>query len=380
MPEIQAPSSLRARWIEFAIQLAMPVLTAISEQRLRKSMPVECRPGLEEGRRPFTHLEAVGRLLAGLSPWLATGDHPQLAEAARRAIVVGTDPDSPDYLNFNLTGQSLVDAAFLAHAILRAPDVLWAPLDAESRKRLIAAMLATRATRPGFNNWILFSAMVEALLAFAGQAWDSMRIDYAVRQHMQWYKGDSAYGDGPNFHFDYYNSFVIQPMLIDVLAEVGKHSAVWKDFGPVVLNRAQRYAVVQERMIAPDGSYPVIGRSMAYRCGAFQVLAQLALQKQLPAELPPAQARTALSAVIERTLGAPGTFDEAGWLRIGLAGHQPDLAERYISTGSLYLCSTALLPLGLSATDPFWADPAIPFTGQKAWSGQDLPADHAMKD
>ncbi len=26
-----------------------------------------------------------------------------------------------------------------------------------------------------------------------------MRIDYAVRQHEQWYKGDGTYGDGPDF-------------------------------------------------------------------------------------------------------------------------------------------------------------------------------------
>lgn len=33
----------------------------------------------------------------------------------------------------------------------------------------------------------------------------------------EWYKGDGWYGDGPDFHFDYYNSFVIQPMIIQVL-------------------------------------------------------------------------------------------------------------------------------------------------------------------
>ena len=33
-----------------------------------------------------------------------------------------------------------------------------------------------------------------------------------------WYKGDGVYGDGPPFHWDYYNSFVIQPMLLNILA------------------------------------------------------------------------------------------------------------------------------------------------------------------
>jgi hypothetical protein len=88
--------------------------------------------------------------------------------------------------------------------------------------------------------------------------------------------------------------------------------------------------------------------------------------------------RRVLTAVMQRTLGAPGTFDAQGWLRIGLAGSQPALAEHYISTGSLYLCSTALLPLGLDSSDPFWSAPDVSTTWEKAWSGQDLPADKAL--
>ena len=77
---------------------------------------------------------------------------------------------------------------------------------------------------------------------------------------------------------------------------------------------------------------------------------------------------------------APGTFDDQGWLRIGFCGHQPSLAEGYISTGSLYLCSAALLPLGLPPTDAFWSGPAAPWTSQQLWSGKSLPADHALAE
>lgn len=85
-----------------------------------------------------------------------------------------------------------------------------------------------------------------------------------------------------------------------------------------------------------------------------------------------------MTSVLQRTLGAPDTFDANGWLRIGLAGAQPSLAEDYISTGSLYLCSTLLLPLGLPADDPFWSAPDMPTTWERAWAGVDLPADHAL--
>jgi hypothetical protein len=54
------------------------------------------------------------------------------------------------------------------------------------------------------------------------------------------------------------------------------------------------------------------------------------------------------------------------------------VGETYISTGSLYLCSVALLPLGLAASDPFWSAPAQPWTQAEAWSGRPFPIDHAL--
>jgi len=145
-----------------------------------------------------------------------------------------------------------------------------------------------------------------------------------------------------------------------------------------VLKRARRYAAIQERLIGPDGAYPAIGRSIAYRCGAFQVLAQMALLGELPPPLSGPQVRSALTAVIRRTLDAPGTFDRDGWLTVGLAGHQPHLGESYISTGSLYLCSAVLLPLGLPPSDPFWTGAAEDWTSRRIWLGEDMAADHAL--
>jgi hypothetical protein len=212
-----------------------------------------------------------------------------------------------------------------------------------------------------------------------GQQWDRMRVDYAVRQHEQWYKGDGIYGDGPDFHWDYYNSFVIQPMLIDVLRTVSKGVPSWEATYPRVLTRARRYAVIQERLISPEGTYPAIGRSLAYRFGAFQILGQIALMRQLSREIAPAQVRCALSSVMRRMIEAPGTFDKDGWLTIGFCGHQPNIGEEYISTGSLYLCAVGLLPLGLPPNDPFWEAPPADWTAKKLWSGENIKADHAIQ-
>ncbi len=131
-------------------------------------------------------------------------------------------------------------------------------------------------------------------------------------------------------------------------------------------------------MIAADGTFPPLGRSLPYRCGAFHHLAYMALRNQLPTTLAPAAIRGALGAVIRRTLDAPGTFDDQGWLRVGLSGSQPALAEPYVSVPSCYLCTAAFLPLGLRADTPFWADPDTPWTSVRIWQGDDLPADRAL--
>ena len=380
------PALSRSAWLAYLLRVAEPPLAALAAGRLRATFPVQCRPGREADRARYTHLEALGRTLAGLAPWLALEAVPadeadaqtRLRRLAASALAQAVDPDSHDALNFTDGGQPLVDAAFLAHALLRAPGPLFHALDASTRALLLAALRATRAITPPPCNWLLFSAIIEAALLRLDGAADLTRIDYAIRQHEQWYKGDGSYGDGPDFHWDYYNSFVIQPMLLDVIATADARDDRWRPLLPAIRCRAVRHAAVLERLIAPDGSFPPLGRSLAYRCGAFQHLAQMALRRELPPTLAPAAARCALAAVIHRTLSVPGTFDAQGWLRIGLAGDQPDLAEAYISTGSLYLCATAFLPLGLPASDAFWSDPDASWTSVRAWRGENLPADSAL--
>jgi hypothetical protein len=366
------------------MKIARPVLDALSKRELKFKMPVEA---WYEDRRHYTHLEALGRTLAGISPWLETGPREgaegqlraEMADLARAAIFAAVDPESPDYMNFTQGGQPVVDAAFLANAILRAPTELYEKLEPQVQRQLGDALAATRVIRPVFSNWLLFSAMIEAALYKMGRDWDRMRVDYAIRQHEQWYVGDGAYSDGPVFHWDYYNSFVIQPMLIEIMDVLGDQFADWRERREAIIKRGIRYAAVLERLISPEGTFPPLGRSLAYRFGAFQHLALMALRQQLDPSLEPAGVRCALTAVIKRQLEAPGTFDEHGWLKIGFVGSQKELGEGYISTGSLYLCTTVFLPLGLPETAPFWQGEAD-WTSRKVWNGGSIPIDSAIAD
>lgn len=383
-----AETNDREYWVQVLTRTAEPVLKALSERRLKTEMPVEAPHGNAAERRQFTYLEAMGRLLAGIAPWLESGPQngsegslrSQYAELSRSAIQAGVDPGSPDFMNFNQGAQPVVDAAFLALAVLRAPTELWQKLNSQTQLHLIAALQSSRVIQPGYSNWLLFSATVEAALSSMGVWWDPMRVDYAIRTMDTWYKGDGVYGDGPAFHWDYYNSYVIHPMLLQILDTISKVSPAWDSYRPVVLRRARRYAAIQERMISPEGTFPPIGRSLCYRFGAFHLLAEMALRQQLPEGVSPQQVRSALTAVMRRMVNAPGMFDDRGWLTVGFYGHQPAIAEPYISTGSCYLCSVAWLPLGLPAADPFWAGAAAPWTSKKVWNGEEVAPDHALAE
>lgn len=378
--------SHRQIWIQTLDTLARPLLTHFAAGDLYQALPHERHPSCQEGRALSVQLEAVGRLLAGIAPWLKASVEDEsersLQQEYRQLIREGlshaTDPSDPDYIGIEGHPQPIVDTAFLAQAILRAPQALWAELPEQTQSQLTSFLSLQDPLKPYFNNWLLFSACIEVAKKQIGAPWDPMRVDYALRQHEQWYVGDGHYGDGPDFHADYYNSFVIQPMMLDILESTAAGDEFWGQQLPRVQQRLSRYAEVQERLIHTDGTWPVMGRSICYRAGAFHALSTAAWKGLLPDSLSPAQTRCALTAVLHK--GFPNAmYTEEGWPLIGLSGHQPHLGERYITTGSLYLAAFVFPALGLPADHAFWTDPDEPWTAVRAWDLQEnLMTDRAL--
>jgi len=378
----------RRLWVETLTKISRPVLENLAAGTLKQNMPFESL-SREPLRKEVSYLEAVGRTICGIAPWLELGPdnteegklRAEFIDLTVKGLHNAVKPDSPGHLMFDKRhSQPLVDAAFLAEGILRAPTQIWGRLDKETQQWLIDEWKTSRGIKPFECNWLLFASIVEcALLEFTGEC-DMERLMYGVnRFRNEWYKGDAWYGDGPDFHLDYYNSLVIHPMFTETLRILKKHNLAGADFLPVQEQRHGRLAAQLERMISPEGSYPVTGRSIVYRFGSFHALADAALLHILPNNVSPAQVRCALTAVFQRQLAQPRTFDQQGWLRIGYTGSQIRMSEDYINTGSLYLCTAALLPLGLPPTDTFWSAPYRDWTTKRAWGGEDVGADHAIR-
>ena len=377
----------RQFWIAQLDKLARPVLSNMSEDNLKKKMSVivSKRSDNPEMRKKVVYLEVLGRTMSGIAPWLNLegGDSKEVSlrneyrQLSLKAIANAVNPKANDYVEWYKGGQPLCDASYLALTFLRCPW-LWNHLSDVTKSQVVDGFKLAKKVVPGYNNWLLFSGMIEAFFCQYGYEWDGMRVDYGFRQTELWYVGDGYYSDGPEFRMDNYNSYVFHPYLAK-MAEVftGKVKVV-KDLSDKIKVRNQRYAIIQERLINSDGSYPATGRSIVYRGAAFQHLADMALRKQLPQQLKPAQIRCALTAVIKKTMLAPGTYTKDGWLNIGICGSQPDLADVYNNTGSLYICSNIFLPLGLPETDEFWSGVPIDWTEKRIWNGEDVHGDHAL--
>ena len=383
----QSQTDDRTYWADLMYKVSEPVLSNMSKGELSKNMELELSPTWDGRDKRVTYMECFGRLMSGLAPWLALPDdntsegkkRKQLREWALKSYAHSVDPNSPDYLLWRNEGQPLVDAAYIANSFLRAPKQLWEPLDELTKKRYIEEFKQLRRVDPPYTNWLLFSAMVETFLMSIDEQYDAYRIHSAIRKIEEWYVGDGWYADGEHFAFDYYNSFVIQPMYVEVLEHlVEKKRMVKPEQLETARKRMQRYSMILERLVSPEGAFPVFGRSMTYRAGVFQPLALLSWRKNLPQELPEGQVRAAMTSVLKRMFSAEGNFTQKGFLQLGFAGHQPKLADWYTNNGSLYLTSLAFLPLGLPADDSFWTSSPQDWTSKKAWSGQDFPKDHAV--
>jgi len=374
----------RTYWTDLLYKIASPVILNLAGSTLKKNMPVEKAPGYGLNAEKVTYLEAVGRTMAGVAPWLALPDddtkegrqRKELKDALLKGIVNAVDPLNPDYLNFRTEAQPIVDAAYMAQAFLRAPKALWEPLDSLTKKRVVEEFKSLRTRTGAYNNWLLFAGISEAFLSSIGEQPDPVRIEFARRKIIEWYQGDGWYSDGPSFSMDYYNSYVIHPMLVDFFKVLLDKKRIRTEEYETAVKRMVRYSEFSERIIAPDGSYPAFGRSITYRTAAFQALAQTALMEKLPDYITPAQVRSALTTVMHRMYDNCNNFDNNGWLVLGFCGHQPEIADTYTSTGSLYMATLGFLPLGLAADNKFWTEPATDWTSKKAWSSQPFKKDY----
>ncbi len=374
---------MRKNWIAYLEKIVYPVLSRAASDRLKSDMPVY------KDSADFQYLEALGRIVCGIAPWLNLPKDVSTESLLRekyKALTIAaidnlTNPGSRDFVDFGYGRQPLVDGAYLSQGLLRGPK-LWHEMPKHVQENLIVSLKKTRLITPAENNWLLFASMIEAFLLEYTNSCIYKRLNYGIKKFINnYYIGDGFYGDGKTLSMDHYNSYVIQPMLTDILHILNKHNIKKiKLYEKKHTLRYQRYIEILERMISPEGAYPLLGRTLVCRFGVFHALAQASYLQILPYHLKPAQVRCGLDAVFKRHMETRSNFDADGFMTIGFNGVQHNMAEVYVSSGSPYHCCTAFLPLGLESDHEFWSQEICDWTSLKAFKGLEFPADHAYEE
>jgi hypothetical protein len=337
-----------AQWCTHLHRIIDPALDAFAKKSLKTRWEPQFPPGaLPRNTKECAALELIARIMLGCAPIF---HNTELLETQAR-LVNAVDIAFSGYLEMAGDEQRLIEFGNIAWAFLRAP-VFWTRIADHTREILKRHMIhALSKYKPHNNNWLLYAA---AIHAFLGHGADARKL---IEQFELFYVGDGWYKDGSVFHMDYYNSFVITPLLVDLYKRLGM-----KEAEKTALQRLGKQACWLERLVGVDGTFPLFGRSIVYRTAVFHALAYVAYLGAIPEDLCFSQIRCGLLAVLDRVFAVgSGVFDAAGFLQLG------EPANIYSNSGSCYFALTIFAPLGLPSSHAFWTEPDKPWTQSRAW-------------
>lgn len=306
-------------------------------------------------------IESFARIASAWGAWLRNPantatlkflDHEiNLESLLRQALLDGTNPSNP-YTYWGDIGhldQRIVESADIAVTIWMSRERVFNKMN-EGEQNQIMAWLAQVDNKGTYtDNWILFTAMAQAVRHHLGFPAPVDDLDNRLLQIGEFYRGDGWYVDGPTDEFELYNAWMF-----------GWHYFLWTyidgerrpDHRQQVLERGRSFIDGFLHFFGANGSYPAWGRSIVYRFAALAPFAVGHFLKIAPDD--PGLLRRVSSGCI-RYFYDRGLFDPEGhFVRQGYHGDFPPAGEAYISPGSPYWCCHGLFALTLDRDDPFW--------------------------
>jgi hypothetical protein len=306
-------------------------------------------------------IESFARIASAWGAWLRNpansaiikfqGYEINLETLLRQALLDGTNPSHP-YTYWGDIGhldQRIVESADIAVTLWMSRERVFNKMTAAEQEQIIAWLAQVDGKGTYTDNWILFTAMAQAVRYHLGFPSPTDDLDNRLMQIGEFYRGDGWYVDGPTDEFELYNAWMF-----------GWHYLLWTwidgdrrpDHRQLVLERGRSFIDGFLHFFGANGSYPAWGRSIVYR---FAALAPFAVGHFLHiAPDDPGLLRRASSGCI-RYFYDHGLFDpDHHFVRQGYHGDFPPAGEAYISPGSPYWCCHGLFALTFDRDDPFW--------------------------
>ncbi|MBT3274943.1 MAG: DUF2264 domain-containing protein, partial [Spirochaetales bacterium] len=272
-----------------------------------------------------------------------------VAEFYRKGIMHGTDPKHPEYWGgIRSFSQTIVEGAALALNMYFSKRLVWDALSVSEQRNAAEYLLAVARCKTYRNNWMLFRAIIYAVLKAFGKPHDEGAMNRLAGRSADLYVANGWYSDGRERSFDYYNAWVMHPYLL-----------FWCDINPDT--KPDFFAMCKERMniftshlmhfFAADGSYPAYGRSLIYRTGV--VSAFSAAEYFACSALSPGEARRICSGNL-KYFWERGAIEEEGYFTLGYHSSLPEVAEYYSCHQSPLWAAKAWWSFLFTKEHPFW--------------------------
>jgi hypothetical protein len=310
---------------------------------------------------PVDAIESFARIASAWGAWLRNpanqatlsfeGHDINLETLLRQALLDGTNPTNTHtyWGDIGHLDQRIVESADIALVLWMSRERVFHKMTAAEQSQIIAWLAQVDGKGTYTDNWILFTAMAQAVRHRLGFPYPEDDLDNRLMQIGEFYRGDGWYVDGPTDEFELYNAWMF-----------GWHYLLWTwidgdrrpDHREQVLERGRSFIDGFLHFFGANGSYPAWGRSIVYR---FAALAPFAVGHFLNiAPDDPGLLRRVSSGCI-RYFHDRGLFDpDDHFVRQGYHGDFPPAGEAYISPGSPYWCCHGLFALTFDRDDPFW--------------------------
>ncbi|HEY0705404.1 MAG TPA: DUF2264 domain-containing protein, partial [Polyangia bacterium] len=330
--------------------------------------------------------ELITRTMEALGSWLSRPNRPaevmtprgpvNVEEIMVRALANGSDPASGVTWQTMERGQLDVESSHIAWGSYVAGDRVLNKLTAAQRTNL-QNWLFNHTFADVMQNWSLFYVVTNAFLKSKGWRHDATGMATLLNRSFNFYKGNGWYTDGATNVFDDYNSTVFSTHFAEWAIMSGNDDPVRRR---EVLMRLRRYNEDQPYFYAKQGMHPEFGRSTSYKMARLTglILSYHIDQsygatwnlgfKVVPDELTRGMLRRLIREHLNYYLRNGTDNPATGVLGQRLTGTgSMEIAEDYISPGSVYWASRALGALMLLADDdPFWSASEEPLPIEKA--------------
>jgi hypothetical protein len=326
-------------------------------------------------------IESFARIASAWGAWLRNPANPaaltfqeheiNVENLLHQALLDGTNPSNP-YTYWGDIGhmdQRIVESADIALAIWMSRERVFNKMTSTEQAQVMKWLAQVDGKGTYTDNWILFTAMAQAVRLHLGFPSPEDDIDNRLMQISEFYRGDGWYVDGPTNEFELYNAWMF-----------GWHYLLWTwidgdrrpDHRQEVLERGRSFIEGFLHFFGTNGSYPAWGRSLVYRFAAVAPFAVGHFLKIAPDN--PGLLRRVSSGCI-RYFYDRGLFDpNEHFVRQGYHGDFPPAGEAYISPGSPYWCCHGLFGLTFDRDDPFWTAVESPLLVEREDFELALPA------